>query len=130
MEPRQVVRRQVDVVHGQALGDLEAELRGLDSGGIEQLGDHLDLQADLATKVIDRKPNILEEVPSFPDELRREALSQLVNANPPDLKSRLESPMEKVFEIYIRTTPERLWEAITDPQMRSDYNFGVRIGGA
>src|SRR5271165_1740985 len=25
-----------------------------------------------------------------------------------DLKHRLESPMEKVFEIYIRTTPERL----------------------
>ena len=24
--------------------------------------------------------------------------------------------MEKVFEIYIRTTPERLWEAITDPR--------------
>ena len=23
--------------------------------------------------------------------------------------------MEKVFEIYIRTSPERLWEAITDP---------------
>ena len=33
-----------------------------------------------------------------------------------DLKHRLESPMEKVFEIYIRTTPERLWEAITDPR--------------
>ena len=31
------------------------------------------------------------------------------------LKQRLESTMEKVFEIYIRTTPERLWEAITDP---------------
>src|SRR3979490_2895736 len=27
------------------------------------------------------------------------------------LKHRLERPMEKVFEIYIRTTPERLWEA-------------------
>jgi DNA-binding transcriptional ArsR family regulator/uncharacterized protein YndB with AHSA1/START domain len=25
-----------------------------------------------------------------------------------------ESSMEKVFEIYIRTTPERLWQAITD----------------
>jgi uncharacterized protein YndB with AHSA1/START domain len=25
-----------------------------------------------------------------------------------------EGTMEKVFEIYIRTTPERLWEAITD----------------
>ena len=33
-----------------------------------------------------------------------------------DLKQNLEKPMEKVFEIYIRTTPERLWEAITDPR--------------
>jgi uncharacterized protein YndB with AHSA1/START domain/biotin operon repressor len=43
------------------------------------------------------------------------------------LKNRLESPMEKVFEIYIRTTPERLWEAITDPEIRSKYNFGSRV---
>jgi uncharacterized protein YndB with AHSA1/START domain len=32
----------------------------------------------------------------------------------------------KVFEIYIKTTPERLWEAITDPEMRATYSFGVR----
>jgi uncharacterized protein YndB with AHSA1/START domain len=31
-----------------------------------------------------------------------------------------------VFEIFIKTTPERLWEAITDPQLRSRYSFGVR----
>ncbi len=37
------------------------------------------------------------------------------------------SPAEKVFEIYIKTTPERLWEAITDPEMRSKYSFGVTI---
>ncbi len=43
------------------------------------------------------------------------------------LKHRLETPMEKVFEIYIRTTPERLWEAITDPEIRSKYQFGTRI---
>ena len=30
-----------------------------------------------------------------------------------------------VFEIYIKTTPERLWEAITDPGMRAKYSFGV-----
>jgi DNA-binding transcriptional ArsR family regulator/uncharacterized protein YndB with AHSA1/START domain len=30
-----------------------------------------------------------------------------------------------VFEIFIKTTPERLWEAITDPQMRARYSFGV-----
>ncbi len=38
-----------------------------------------------------------------------------------------EETMEKVFEIYIKTTPERLWEAITDPDMRSKYNFGARV---
>jgi uncharacterized protein YndB with AHSA1/START domain len=44
------------------------------------------------------------------------------------LKARLEEDaMEKVFEIYIKTTPERLWEAITDPGLRSQYTFGVRI---
>jgi uncharacterized protein YndB with AHSA1/START domain len=31
-----------------------------------------------------------------------------------------------VFEIYIKTTPERLWEAITDPAQRAKYSFGVR----
>src|SRR5271167_3724805 len=36
-----------------------------------------------------------------------------------ELKERLESQMEKVYEIYIRTTPERLWEAITNPEIRS-----------
>src|SRR3954466_16139058 len=42
-----------------------------------------------------------------------------------DLKTRLEQTMEKVFEIYIRTTSERLWEAITDPETRAKYNFGA-----
>ena len=35
--------------------------------------------------------------------------------------------MEKVFEIYIKTTPERLWEAITDNALRQKYNFGVGV---
>ena len=35
--------------------------------------------------------------------------------------------MEKIFEIYIKTTPERLWEAIVDPEMRAKYTFGVRV---
>jgi uncharacterized protein YndB with AHSA1/START domain len=43
------------------------------------------------------------------------------------LKRRLESPMEKVFEIYIRTSPERLWEAITNPEIRAKYNFGAGV---
>jgi uncharacterized protein YndB with AHSA1/START domain/DNA-binding transcriptional ArsR family regulator len=44
------------------------------------------------------------------------------------LKRRIEErPMEKVFEIYIKTTPERLWEAITDPEQRAIYSFGVVV---
>jgi uncharacterized protein YndB with AHSA1/START domain len=43
------------------------------------------------------------------------------------LKSELEeNPMEKIYEIYIKTTPERLWHAITDPEIRAKYNFGTR----
>ena len=44
-----------------------------------------------------------------------------------ELKDKLEERVEKVFEIYIKTTPERLWEAITDSEIRSKYNFGVHI---
>jgi uncharacterized protein YndB with AHSA1/START domain len=38
-----------------------------------------------------------------------------------------EDMMEKVFEIYIKTTRERLWQAITDPDLRAKYTFGVRV---
>jgi uncharacterized protein YndB with AHSA1/START domain len=42
------------------------------------------------------------------------------------LKHRLEETMEKVFEIYIKTTPEHLWEAITNPELRQVYSFGLQ----
>jgi uncharacterized protein YndB with AHSA1/START domain len=38
-----------------------------------------------------------------------------------------EKTMEKVFEIYIKTTPERLWQAITDSELRRRYTFGVGV---
>lgn len=45
-----------------------------------------------------------------------------------DLKHSLEdATMEKVFEIYIKTTPERLWEAITNPELRRKYTFGLGV---
>ena len=47
-------------------------------------------------------------------------LSQLKNAIE-------ENRMEKVFEIYIKTTPEHLWQAITNSEMRRKYNFGVGV---
>lgn len=41
------------------------------------------------------------------------------------LKTRLETTMEKIYEIYIRTTPERLWAAITDSAQRAKFQFGL-----
>jgi DNA-binding transcriptional ArsR family regulator len=44
-----------------------------------------------------------------------------------DLEQKEEKTMEKVFEIYIKTTRERLWTAITDTEMRRKYNFGLVV---
>jgi DNA-binding transcriptional ArsR family regulator/uncharacterized protein YndB with AHSA1/START domain len=49
-----------------------------------------------------------------------------------DLKNKLESTlendtMEKIFEIYIKTTPARLWKAIIDTDMRRKYTFGAIV---
>jgi uncharacterized protein YndB with AHSA1/START domain len=38
-----------------------------------------------------------------------------------------EKTMEKVFEVYIKTTPEQLWQAIVDPELRRRYSFGIGV---
>ena len=49
------------------------------------------------------------------------------------LKAHLEEPQmgvpapRHVYEIYIRTTPERLWRAITDPAETRQYFFGSEV---
>jgi DNA-binding transcriptional ArsR family regulator len=40
-----------------------------------------------------------------------------------EIKQTLEKTMEKIFEIYIKTTPEKLWEALTNPDMRAKYTI-------
>ena len=45
-----------------------------------------------------------------------------------DLKEKLEHQMEKMFEIYIRTTPVRLWEAIIGPAAVSAVHQRPRRG--
>jgi uncharacterized protein YndB with AHSA1/START domain/DNA-binding transcriptional ArsR family regulator len=45
-----------------------------------------------------------------------------------EIKHKLEDKtMQKVFEIYIKTTPELLWKAITDTELRRKYNFGAIV---
>jgi DNA-binding transcriptional ArsR family regulator len=42
-----------------------------------------------------------------------------------EIKDRLERQMEKVYEVFIKTTPEQLWDAIVNPEIRAKYNFGA-----
>ncbi len=44
-----------------------------------------------------------------------------------EMKRDMEAAMKKGFEIYIKTTPEKLWSAITDPKQRARYHFGAAI---
>ncbi len=48
-----------------------------------------------------------------------------------DLKTRLEgeamTSLKHVYEVYIRTTPEKLWKAITDPSFTRRYFYGTSV---
>jgi len=46
-----------------------------------------------------------------------------------DLKSRLENDMAEtqIYELFIRTTPEKLWQALTEAQVTKQYFFGEEI---
>jgi uncharacterized protein YndB with AHSA1/START domain/DNA-binding transcriptional ArsR family regulator len=39
----------------------------------------------------------------------------------------MSSKPEHVYEIYIQSPPERVWQALTDPDMTEHYYFGTRI---
>jgi uncharacterized protein YndB with AHSA1/START domain/DNA-binding transcriptional ArsR family regulator len=41
--------------------------------------------------------------------------------------TRMSSKPEHVYEIYIQSPPERVWQALTDPDMTEHYYFGTRI---
>lgn len=49
-----------------------------------------------------------------------------------DLKTALEAPMPhaestQLYELFIRTTPERLWQALTNPEHTRRYFFGTAV---
>jgi uncharacterized protein YndB with AHSA1/START domain/DNA-binding transcriptional ArsR family regulator len=59
--------------------------------------------------------------------LKRQIEEEAMDASDSGKRPWTASPTEKVFEIYIRTSRERLWEAIVDPDLRRRYNFGVGV---
>ena len=43
------------------------------------------------------------------------------------LKRSIEESQMKVFEVYIRATPERVWQGVTDGELTSQYYFGSSV---
>ena len=56
------------------------------------------------------------------EQVRRALGRRAQQSSRPDWRIR----MEKIFEIYIKTTPERLWEAITDHDIRQQVQLRRR----
>ncbi len=38
-----------------------------------------------------------------------------------------ETQTTQVYQVYIKATPERIWQAITDPEMIAKFFFGTRL---
>ncbi|HUP84572.1 MAG TPA: SRPBCC domain-containing protein [Acidimicrobiales bacterium] len=113
---------------GQTLGALEARFAMTRFGVMK----HLKLLEDAGLVVVRRRGREkLHHLNPVPIRLVHDRwVSKFAEpwvAGLSDLKTALETTMEKIFEIYIRTTPEQLWEAITDPALRAKYHFGIEM---
>ena len=119
---------------GQTLGELEAALPQMTRFGVMK---HLRVLEDahLVTTLRDgrRKLHYLNPVPIrlISDRWISRYAAKFVDGMA-DLKYSLEatSPMTapaQVYEIYIRTTPERLWQALTEGELTKQYYYGASV---
>jgi uncharacterized protein YndB with AHSA1/START domain/DNA-binding transcriptional ArsR family regulator len=117
---------------GQALEELEAALPGMTRFGVMK---HLRVleSADLVTthRAGRRKLHFLNPVPIrlIHDRWISKYAEPWVGGMA-DLKHRLEAPMSApihVYQIYIRATPERIWQGLTDSDLVRQYYFGSVI---
>jgi uncharacterized protein YndB with AHSA1/START domain len=125
-------RRLLDMLFrrdGQTLGQLERRLAMTRFGVMKHLRVLENARLIVARRRGREKLHFLNAVP-----IRRihdrwiDKYAAPVAAMLTDLKGELEEEtMEKVYEIYIKTTPGRLWQAITDPELRAKYSFGVGV---
>ena len=118
---------------GQTLGELEAALPQMTRFGVMK---HLRVLEDahLVTTRRDgrRKLHYLNPVPIrlIADRWISRYAAPFV-AGMADLKHHLEAESmpapAQVYEIYIRTTPERLWQAITDGELTKQYYYDSEV---
>jgi DNA-binding transcriptional ArsR family regulator len=125
-------RRLLDMLFrrdGQTLGQLERRLDMTRFGVMKHLRVLEDARLVVTKRRGREKLHFLNAVPIRQIHDRwLDKYSAPVAAMLTGLKKDLEEGfMEKVYEIYIKTTPERLWQAIVDPALRAKYSFGVAV---
>ena len=120
---------------GQTLGELAAQLPGMTRQGAMK---HLRVLEDAGLVVTRRegreKRHFLNPVP-----IRRVHDRWISKYTAPwaaalaDLKDRLEDrhvTTKSVYEVYIKAPPERVWEAITTPELTAQYYYGTAAHSA
>lgn len=122
---------------GQALSELQGVLPGMTRFGVMK---HLQLlrAAGLVTTRRDgrRKLHFLNPVPiRLIHDRWISRYAEPIVGRMADLKRTLEettpmSELKHVYEVYIQTTPERLWQALTDPSQTSRYYYEASIEGS
>ncbi|MGH2455727.1 MAG: ArsR/SmtB family transcription factor [Candidatus Limnocylindria bacterium] len=130
-------RALLDALHerdGRSLGELEAVLPGMTRFGVMK---HLRVLRDAGLVAVHRdgrrKLHYLNPVPiqliadRWISRYARPWTTGMAN-----LKASLEAPApmtapKHVYEVYIRTTPEALWAALTDPAITQRYYYGSRV---
>src|SRR5690349_19352453 len=112
---------------GQTLGELAAQLPGMTRFGTMKHLRILEAAGLITSRKVGRERlHYLNPVPIrlIHDRWIGKYAEPWVSALS-DLKTELESAAmdqpRHVFQVYIRTTPEQLWQAITDPQFTSRY---------
>jgi uncharacterized protein YndB with AHSA1/START domain/DNA-binding transcriptional ArsR family regulator len=119
---------------GQTLGELEAALPQMTRFGVMK---HLRVLEDAHLVTTRRegrhKLHYLNPVPIrlISDRWISRFAARFVDGLA-DLKYSLEAPTPmtapaQVYEIYIRTTPERLWQALTDGELTKHYYYGTSV---
>lgn len=128
-------RRLLDALHrrdGQTLTELESRFEMSRFGVMKHLR-ILEAVGLIATRKVGReKFHYLNPVPirRIHDRWIRKYAEPVV-ATMSALKTILEehpmNPLMHVYEVYIRTTPEKLWNALTDPHLTKQYFYGTSV---
>ena len=129
---RRLLLDRLFVRDGQALEELGAALPGMTRFGVMKHLRVLEAAGLLTTRRAGRrKLHFLNPVPIrlIHDRWISKYAEPWVGGMA-DLKHALEAPMNApmhVYEIYIRATPERVWQALTDSDLVKRYYFGSVI---